>query len=135
MRDIRDRYRDARSNAKRRGLTFTLTFEQFIALRASKCIYGTSEEPAEGIDRDNPNEGYTPENTSPCCPRHNIIKSRVFNREEMLRLVREFECAAPCGVMRKAEGRAKSWKGLRKQGRGNEVKHKDKRYDSTDTTV
>jgi hypothetical protein len=129
MRSNRRQFTDARGNAKRRGIDFTLSEEQFLELRAAPCVYGTSTEPAEGIDRIVSEQGYTAENTSPCCPRHNMIKNKVFNREDMLRLVREFSCAAACGKTRKTEGRAKAWKGLRKQGRQTEVKRRDRRYD------
>ena len=83
-----------KSNAKKKGREFTLTTEQFRSLTKSNCHYCNLAPQKEisnhnikqaevwnkgvyiytGIDRKNSSEGYTPENSLPCCHQCNIAK-------------------------------------------------------------
>ena len=96
---LRTAYGCLRTQARIRGATFKLTFDDFVALRAQPCIYGTGRRPeiTIGIDRRNPELGYTAKNSFPCCGRHNLIKGNVFSHEDMLRIIKEFPVAQACG--------------------------------------
>jgi len=60
--------------AKRRGIPFMLTLEEFTKVVLSPCRY--CGEPAGGVDRlDNSHDiGYTPSNSVPCCAIDNQMK-------------------------------------------------------------
>lgn len=69
----RGRFTVYRNVAKRRGLDFLITLEQFLSLLQSHCHYcGTSEK--VGIDRKENDKGYTTENSLPCCEICNRMK-------------------------------------------------------------
>lgn len=80
---LQDRYNNARWQAKRRNISFTLTYNQWYDIISKPCSYGSFMAGIRiGIDRKNNNEGYTPENSVSCCARHNSIKGEVFNYEQ-----------------------------------------------------
>jgi hypothetical protein len=86
-RTINIRYSDCRSAAKKRGIHFDLTLEQFKALiEFAKCYYAGCKLPETkgGLDRLDPNKGYTMDNVVPCCTLHNKMKS-TLNEEEFYR--------------------------------------------------
>jgi hypothetical protein len=60
-------------NAVRKGVVFDLTREQFGGLVFAPCAY-CGATPAGGVDRAINTEGYTPNNTVPCCSTCNYAK-------------------------------------------------------------
>ena len=112
------KFYDARSNARRRGLDFQLTREEYSALVTAPCVYGTDV--ANGIDRKDSAQPYTLSNCLPCCYRHNVIKGGTFTYEEMLTIVKSCPSAVACGGIPKRTRLGKSWKSLAKQGRSAE---------------
>ena len=75
------RYRKYITGAKERNLPFELTIEEFDRITKNPCFY-CGELPEDefgnrfvGIDRINPNEGYTSTNVIPCCFVCNRMKS------------------------------------------------------------
>ena len=90
--------------AKRRGKTVHLTFEQFHKIKISDCHYCKIEYylyadyckklgfkiPYMSIDRMNNLEGYTVENSVPCCFICNRIKGNIFSAEEMKEIGEKF---------------------------------------------
>jgi hypothetical protein len=72
-------------NAKRRGLVFALTQEDFRLIVSNPCRYcGTANN--IGIDRVDNAIGYTLKNSSPCCDRCNFAK-RDMTESDFLNLV------------------------------------------------
>lgn len=77
-------YRNIRSGAKKRNLTFSLTISQVKKLVFSNCFYCNSppkreyryrtNEPINGIDRVNSLKGYSMNNCVPCCSECNRMK-------------------------------------------------------------
>lgn len=66
-------YKSFLLRANKKGLTFELTVEDFERITANNCIYcGNSNK--IGIDRINPKDGYTLENSQPCCGTCNLMK-------------------------------------------------------------
>lgn len=83
-----------KSNAKKKGRDFNLTIEQFKQLTQSNCHYcglppkkqisnhnikqdevrNRGAYTYTGIDRKDSSQGYTPENSLPCCHQCNIAK-------------------------------------------------------------
>jgi hypothetical protein len=72
-------------NAKARGLTWTISPEQFAALREKSCYYcGGSLPPASGgLDRIDNARGYEPDNVLPCCTDCNRHRLHTWTVEEM----------------------------------------------------
>jgi hypothetical protein len=107
---VRVRYATLRGASKRKGLPFDLSFIDFQKIISQACVYGdgiASKAPI-AIDRKEPGKGYVRGNCVASCPRHNLIKGNVFSFASMLRIVREFPEAGPCGgvfykKVRKAE--------------------------------
>lgn len=95
----RDRYTSYRASARRRGLAFRLTIEQFQDIRRQPCLYGGGTSPAVrvGIDRRDNAKGYTVQNSLPCCNRHNEMRSHFFTHKEMIFIVQNVKSAAICG--------------------------------------
>jgi hypothetical protein len=94
---MRSVYADQRKRAKRRGLAYTLSFEQWLALICLNC-YLCNGRPAnsfkvaskksykqypnviyQGLDRINSSKGYTLNNVAPCCKHCNYMK-REFSK-------------------------------------------------------
>jgi len=86
-----------RARAKKKGYKFDFTLTEFKALVTSPCVYcrkdpqtrvhtrksrGVSLEfSANGIDRIDPNFGYTVENCVSCCSTCNIMKGAMTHEE------------------------------------------------------
>lgn len=77
------RYRDYQKDAKKKGRTFTLTFEQFAALIDQPCHYCERgpERVTIGVDRQDPKIGYEVENCVPCCSPCNFAKGKLTAQE------------------------------------------------------
>jgi hypothetical protein len=92
----RDKYYFAKNVARRRGLEFTLTFEQFAAIISRSCVYAIKEqrEINPRIDRKDNALGYTLENSQSCCACHNQLKSDILSHEHMLDAVHRYQI--PC---------------------------------------
>ena len=81
-----------KSSARRKGLLFEITLDQFAALTSASCCYcgnvpqktftcslssGRKDStPFNGLDRQNNNQGYISENTVTCCYRCNYSKGK-----------------------------------------------------------
>jgi hypothetical protein len=85
----RNLYNSSKHNAKKRGYSFELTFEEYIALASQNCNY-CGREPkhiirdgvksdvlANGIDRYDNKKGYCLDNCIPCCRICNIAKNNL----------------------------------------------------------
>lgn len=79
-------------NAKRKGLSFSLTLEEFKTLCSSPCHYcgslpeqkqyrGRDSIKANGIDRRDNSVGYVHENCLPCCTLCNYMKKAMSDVE------------------------------------------------------
>ena len=77
-RNIYNKY--ARS-AKKRGLVFLLTFDEYTRLSKSPCRYCGSSAETNGIDRVNNNLGYTSENSAACCTLCNFMKRTLTEKQ------------------------------------------------------
>ncbi len=81
----RTKFSTARGSAKRRGVEWTLTLEQYVALRQNACHYcGFPLPEAGGLDRIEGEKGYVLGNVIPCCTQCNIARGANFTVEEML---------------------------------------------------
>lgn len=83
------------SLSRRRGLEFTLTFEQYAELITKSCHYceGPLPQTAYGLDRVNNTRGYTIENVVPCCKECNRLKGDQYTSEEtkvMINALKEY---------------------------------------------
>lgn len=79
----------ARRKSKAKGISWTLTLEQFTVIRAAVvCTYCQFPLPEVGIglDRLDNAKGYEPGNVAPCCTVCNRARSSHFTYEEMLEL-------------------------------------------------
>lgn len=85
-RSDKHKYSDARSIAKQHGREFTLTIEEYTALRHGPCHYCGHHlsEWGVGLDRKDCALGYVSGNVVPCCFPCNQAKSDIFTYEEML---------------------------------------------------
>lgn len=84
---LESRYSNAKAAAKKRGLDFTLTKEEYAAAIDAPCFYcnnylGTKTLVATGLDRLDNSFGYVPGNVQSCCKFCNGIKSDVLTVEE-----------------------------------------------------
>jgi len=75
----KNKYKEYKLRAKKSGLIFTLTFQQFYLAVTSKCyICGLDGKTNEiGIDRLNNKKGYTYYNIGGCCWTCNRMKSNM----------------------------------------------------------
>lgn len=87
-RTIKNRLTDNIRTAKKRGLEWSISLEQFEALTKKQCHYCNNKLPETktGLDRKDSNLGYNINNVVPCCRYCNQIKSNLFSYEEFLRL-------------------------------------------------
>lgn len=75
-------YRSYRNSARKRGLTFELSFTDFSNLLNAPCRYCGCV-PSLGVDRADNAFGYSPANCLPCCNIDNLAK-RTMNQYEYL---------------------------------------------------
>lgn len=100
--------KDYKAGAVKRGLDFTLTFDEFVNLLSGDCVYcgakpelhqyevqymQKTEEPYlhNGIDRVNPKKGYTLDNVVSCCSKCNYAKHEMTLDEYKEWLKRSYE--------------------------------------------
>jgi len=96
----RNVYNDYRKSARRKSLSFELTFEKFVILASQNCSY-CGEPPKtkrytssrnsgycvlNGLDRMNNHKGYTLDNVTPCCSQCNYFKL-TMNVSEFKQLI------------------------------------------------
>ncbi len=67
------RLRMYRYQARKRGLVFELTREQFATLTSQRCFY-CGHSGKVGVDRKDNEQGYTLQNSVPCCGICNFMK-------------------------------------------------------------
>ena len=82
-----DRFDRAKREAKRRGLSFSLSLETFKILISRKCVYcGSTElcQTGSGLDRVDNKQGYAKSNVVSCCTVCNSVKNTHFTHDEML---------------------------------------------------
>lgn len=88
-RTIKRRFSLGKGGAKRRGLEWTVTLEEYTSkIKHGACFYcdGKISETGHGLDRINNTEGYTFRNTVPCCPSCNRVKCELLTYEDMIHL-------------------------------------------------
>ena len=70
------RFSNLKSRAKRKQITFTLTFEEYSQLLSQPCFYCEGVLPiyGGGLDRYDNTKGYTNKNSVPCCRTCNVLK-------------------------------------------------------------
>lgn len=78
------RFWKAKADAETRGLVFSLSKEEFLALRKEVCYYCSEPlSPAgSGLDRIDNSKGYFLDNVVPACGRCNIARNTFFTIEE-----------------------------------------------------
>jgi hypothetical protein len=71
-------------HAKRHGYVWSISAEQFSALRAKPCHYcdGPLPQTGHGLDRIDCSRGYEPDNVLPCCQSCNRKRSNDWTVEE-----------------------------------------------------
>ena len=76
----------AKSRAKYRGISWNISFEEFVELRKKPCHYCKSPLPetGHGLDRLDNGMGYEISNVVPCCAACNMIKGPHLTVEEAL---------------------------------------------------
>jgi hypothetical protein len=80
------RFIHAKSCAKKRGVEWFLTREEYEPLIKNPCAYCDGPLPAAGIglDRKDSSVGYCSGNVVPCCRACNVAKSDFFTYDEMM---------------------------------------------------
>lgn len=79
-RSHRGRYSYGKHRAKKRGVSWTLTFAHYEALLESQVCYycrGTLAPTGVGLDRQDNRLGYDPNNVVPCCRSCNTTKGQL----------------------------------------------------------
>jgi len=84
MRSPFGRFSQSKYRAKKRGIIFTLTFDQFSNLIKQPCFYCKSKPNSNTtgfwLDRLNNKKGYITNNVVPCCKICNVMKNNLsFN--------------------------------------------------------
>jgi hypothetical protein len=80
-----EKYKEYKNRAKRGGIMFTITFEQFYLAVTSGCYICDLDGKTNiiGVDRLNPKKGYTYLNIGGCCWNCNRMKSNMAPKEFM----------------------------------------------------
>ena len=78
---LKGRYIIYQRNAKKRSLSFNLSFFEFINMCIKPCAYCGIKQLYNGVDRVNNEIGYNIKNCSPCCTTCNRMK-RCMSVEE-----------------------------------------------------
>lgn len=73
--------------ANKKQIPFEFTVDQFNEITNNTCTY-CGQQPAKGIDRMNSKEGYTKDNSVPCCTKCNTMKF-VYTAKDFLEHVRK----------------------------------------------
>ena len=77
-------YKEYQKRAQNKSLPFTLTPEDYTRMKKSPCYYclgGGKVTNFNGIDRMDNSQGYTPENSVPCCSECNSMKEQLSTQE------------------------------------------------------
>lgn len=84
----KSRFSNQRCQARKRGLSWDLTLEEFSDLIKKPCHYceGELNETGSALDRVDMNDGYRVNNVVPCCDVCNTARSSIFTSEEMQKL-------------------------------------------------
>lgn len=87
-RNPKKRLSNIKSQAKKRGLEFNLSLEDFVNEISKPCVYcnnllGEKSETASGLDRKDNTKGYVIDNVCSCCWVCNSIKGEFLSFEEM----------------------------------------------------
>ena len=81
-------YRSYVNSARKRGLVFALAFDEFKQLLLLPCAY--CGQAAGGIDRSDPVQGYTTENSVPCCEHDNFAKQSLSRVDYLTHIQRVY---------------------------------------------
>ncbi len=97
---VGSKYATKRYQAMQQGVEFTLTEIQYGHLLTLPCVYAYTAingptRASVGIDRRDNTQGYTYENSQPCCGKHNLFKSDMLSHEQMIDAVQRYQI--PCG--------------------------------------
>ena len=76
------KYSIYKRDARNRKYKWDLTREEFTLLFNGQCHY-CGQSPAQGVDRMDNDQGYTPNNAVSCCRKCNNMKS-VYTKEELI---------------------------------------------------
>lgn len=74
-------YKQYRTNAKRRGHLFEISFEEYQNIVKQPCRYCGARNETNGIDQVVAGEGYTLANAVPCCKKCNYFKNDYSEAE------------------------------------------------------
>lgn len=80
-----NRFNKSKDAAKRRGLSWEITYEQFCNFLTLPCHYGDTHSKSNqgsGLDRIDNSKGYAIDNVVPCCKRCNRGRQDLFSLEE-----------------------------------------------------
>lgn len=90
MANARQAYNNYKGDARRRGMEFRLSFEEFYAISQLPCVYCgdelsnraarhamNGEFRYNGVDRVDSDRGYDPDNCVPCCRQCNYAKKDI----------------------------------------------------------
>lgn len=83
------KYVNAKCQARDRGISFELTFEEYWSLRSQSCFVTGCTREVTGLDRIDNNQDYLVHNVRPCCRAHNTLKNTLTDSEAYL-LAREY---------------------------------------------
>ena len=75
------RFTRLKSGAKQRGITFLLSYDQFMSLWDTPCYYCGDKVETAGIDRIDSDKGYEMDNIVRCCEVCNRAKSTLTQNE------------------------------------------------------
>lgn len=79
---LRGRFTEYRRGAKKRGLIFEPTFDEFVKILSNPCHYCGGE--SYGIDRLDSSIGYSKDNIVSCCSMCNLMK-RTYTEEDFIK--------------------------------------------------
>lgn len=87
-RTAKGRFNHSKKTAVKRGLSFSLSLEQYTALISSPCYYckGPLNPTGVGLDRKSSALGYIETNVVPCCGSCNRVKNDILSVDEMLQV-------------------------------------------------
>jgi hypothetical protein len=71
---LEGKFSSIKNGARRRNYSFKLTIEQFQHIIEQPCTYCGESEKKIGVDRVDNTQGYTVENSAPCCKICNMMK-------------------------------------------------------------
>jgi len=71
------RFSTYKASAKIRGISFTISFAEFMSFWDTPCYYCDSEVRGIGLDRVDSKKGYSPTNVRSCCPECNYSKGKM----------------------------------------------------------